>query len=432
MHHPICYNLKQASLVCFTAALYFFYEFIQLNMFNAINPSLMREFNMTAAALGHLSVYYFYGNILFLFPAGIILDRVSTRKVILAAMTLTVLGTFVFANARQIWVAELCRCVIGMVAAFCFLSCMRLASRWFPPQHLAVVIGLIITIAMLGGTVAQTPLTLLIEALDWRMALRIDALMGVVILAAIFLWVRDYPLGAEITVRHQQQSLRSTGFWQTLKKAVTNRQNWLAGIYTSCLNLPIFLLGAMWGSFYLVQVHGLTHTASTNTTTFIFIGTIIGAPVIGWFSDRIARRKLPMLICAMVCLVLILITMYSPHLSVFSGMLLFFALGFFSSGQVLGYPVIAESNPPALTGTASGLSATLIMLGGMSQPLFGWLMGLHWDHRVVKGIAIYTVNDYRLALMIIPIGFVIGLLAALLVRETRGKRETDGNTASIL
>ncbi len=415
------YNLKQASLVCFTAALFFFYEFLQLNMFNAIDPSLMREFNITAARLGHLSAYYFYADALFLFPAGIILDRVSTRKAILFAMFISAVSTVIFANAQQIWIAEACRFVTGIAASFCFLSCIRLASRWFPARHLAVAIGIIVTIAMSGGMVAQTPLTLLTDALGWRHALLINAGLGVLIWLAIFCVVRDYPNDAREAMVQQRAALARQGFWRTLQQTILRREVWLAGVYTSLLNLPIFLLGAIWGSLYLVQVHHLTRTAAANVMTAIFIGTIIGSPVIGWISDRIALRKAPMVICAIVSLIIILTIMYLPHITQLSGASLFFALGFFTSGQIISYPLIAESNPPALTGTASGLAAVLIMAGGMLQPVFGWLMGIHWNHTLVDNVPVYALSDYRLALAIIPVGFVLGLLATIPLRETHGK-----------
>ena len=47
-------------IVCFSAALFFFYEFIQMNMFNAISADLMRAFSLHATELGKLSAYYFY------------------------------------------------------------------------------------------------------------------------------------------------------------------------------------------------------------------------------------------------------------------------------------------------------------------------------------------------------------------------------------
>jgi len=243
-YHPV-----KASIVCFTASLYFFYEFIQLNMFNAIDTFLMKEFNITALTLGDLSAYYFYANILFLFPAGMILDRVSTRKAILTAMTFSVLSTVIFSTAQTIWIAKICRFVIGCAASFCLLSCMRLASRWFPPRHLAVVMGLIVTIAMMGGMVAQTPLTLLTDHLGWRKALMIDALMGAFMLLAIFLVVKDYPLGYEKKIASQRKTLSQIGFWATLASALKNSQNWLAGFYTSFFKSADFLARCHVGKF---------------------------------------------------------------------------------------------------------------------------------------------------------------------------------------
>lgn len=408
----------QAWIVCFTAALYFFYEFMQVNLFNALDPALMQEFHVNAAQLGQLSANYFYGNVLTLFTAGIILDRVSTRRVIILGMTVSALSMFVFSMTPSIFLAEVCRFCTGIAGAFCFLSCIKLSSRWFPAQRLALVLGLIVTMAMLGATVAQTPMTLLTDHFGWRRALKIDATFGFLILFAIVLIVRDYPSGLNTYLHEQRQRLKTMGFWHTLRLAIINPQNWLAGLYTSLLNLPIMLLGAMWGSLYLVQAHGIDRTASSYVTSMIFIGTVIGSPVMGWISDRLARRKIPMIICAIFSLAVILVIMYSDTFSLATGMILFFLLGFFTSGQIISYPLITESNSRALTGTASGLASTLIMAGGMTQPLFGWLMDLRWDHKVINGVSIYSAANYRLAIMMIPVAFIIGLLAAFFVKET--------------
>ena len=38
---------------------------------------------------------------------------------------------------------------------------------------------------------------------------------------------------------------------------------------------------------------GLDRTAAAGVTSMVFIGWGVGAPVIGWLSDRIGRRKPP-------------------------------------------------------------------------------------------------------------------------------------------
>lgn len=405
--------------VCLTAALFFFYEFIQLNMFNAIDPELMREFNIHATELGHLFAFYLYANVVFLFPAGMILDRISTRKLILTAMTVCVSSTFLFAMATALWEAQLARFLTGIGSAFCFLSCLRLASRWFPPQRMALITGLIVTMAMLGGVVAQAPLTWMVEHVGWRHALFINGSFGITLIVIIALVVRDYPKQQAHLQQQRLQKVSEIGVLKSINMALANPQNWLGGIYTCLLNLPIFIFGAVWGSLYLTQAHGISRIDATYITTMIFIGTIVGSPTFGALSDKIARRRSPMIFGAITSIITILAIMYLPNPSFNTLMALFFALGFFTSTQVISYPLITESNSRALTGTAAGFSSVLIMSGGaIFPPLFGWLMDQTWSGETLNGVAIYSQHDYYYALLILPISFAVSLLAALITKET--------------
>src|SRR4029078_11527090 len=138
-----------------------------------------------AVGLGQLFSMYFYANFLCLFPAGNLLDRFSTRKLLIFAISICTIGTFIFSIATVYWAAALGRFMVGAGAAFCFLSCIRIASRWFPPKRMAFVTGVVVTIAMLCGLVAQTPFEMLTRWLgDWRHALLINTALGVVILIA--------------------------------------------------------------------------------------------------------------------------------------------------------------------------------------------------------------------------------------------------------
>ena len=403
--------------VCLSAALFFFFIFIQINAFNTINPYLLKVFHVDAEQLGQLSAYYFVGNVIFLFPAGMLLDRFSVLRIILLTFMLSILATFIFALTNQFWVAALCRLIIGLNGAFVLLSCIKLASRWFPSERLALITGLMITMAMLGGMVAQTPLTLITDHYGWRHALVISAILGIFCWLLILIMVRDYPPGSEKLISEQKQQLETMGFWQSLGKAILNSQNWYGGLYTSLINLPIFLLGAMWGNIYLEQTYHLTDTQASYVISMLFIGMIIGSPLLGWISDHIRRRRLLMIIGAIISLLIILIIMHG-HLSLTGFIITFFLLGFIISSQNIGYPLVVESNSPALTGTATGLASTLIMAGGFTLPLFGWLMDLHWKHTIVSGEPIYATSDYHLAMLIIPIAFIIALVVALLAKET--------------
>lgn len=413
-------NSRRGWLVTLSASSFFFYIFIQLNLFNAINTQLMQDFGLGAAGLGQLGSMFFYANALFLFPAGMLLDRYSTRRLLLLAVTVSTVGTFMFAEAASYLSAALGRFLVGVGASFCFLSCIRLASRWFPAERMAFVTGIVITMAMLGGLVAQTPLTMLAGWVGWRQAVLMDAGLGVAVGLMIFLFVTDRPPGSHAEAEADRHHLQAMGFWRCLFRVLGNPQNWLGGIYTSLMNLPVFLLGALWGIHYLVQVHQIPPVQASYATTLFFVGVIIGSPLFGWFSDHIGRRVLPMLIGAVVSLGVMLILMCIPDLSLMSLITLFFLIGLVTSSQVLSYPLIAELNPPSLTSTAVSVDSVTIMLSGaIFQPLFGWIMSLHADPAAsAEGLAAYVPSDFTHAMWIMPVGFVLSIAITWFMKES--------------
>lgn len=415
----LSFSKIQPWLVCLSAALFFFYEFIQMGMFNSISQELMHDFSINAGQLGFLSATYFYADVIFLLFAGILVDRFSIRIIILSAMVMVVLSTLLFACSRSFEIAAFSHFIAGIGNAFCFLSCIKLATRWFPSQRLALVIGIIITIAMAGGIVAQTPFALVVHALGWRNAVMINAGLGIFITLLVYFFVYDFPKHELSQKMAEDVTAKPIPVMKSICLSLRNKQNTLAGIYTCLLNLPIILLGALWGTLYLTQVHHLEKTQASLVATMIFLGTIIGSPLVGWFSDFIGRRRLLMIIGAMFSLLVLLAIMFIPVLHFYTLLTLFLLLGFFTSTQIISYPLIAESNPRYLTGTSTSLASILIMGGGaVFQPLFGWLIDLHWDQTFLQGVPYYSASNYRYGMAIMPIAFIVSLIAACCLRET--------------
>jgi MFS family permease len=404
--------------VCLSASLFFFYEFFQINMLNSLSSGIMQSLSPTATQLGTLSACYFYGNVIGLFPAGLLLDRFSTRNLMLISMSLSIIGTFVFAFSNALIPMSLGRFLSGLAGgSFCFLSTVRLSSRWFPPQRLAFVLGTIVTIATLGGVLAQAPLTTLLSVVTWQKAVTLQGVFGLLILVIIFFNVKDMPQ----KFVHLDSHKKNMPFLITLKTAISNIQNWLGGLYACLLNLPILVLGALWGGLYLTQMHDLNKIEASYVTMMLYIGMIIGSPIIGFFSDFIGRRLFPMLIGAGVSLSLLLM-IYCMQLSVIELLLLFFLLGFFSSTQTLGYSFVAENNPLTITASAVGFATVIIMSGGaIFQPFFGWLMSMNWDGVILNGSRVYSAKNYALAMLILPIAAMISLICLLFMRSSGSK-----------
>ncbi len=411
----------KAWAVVLCSGLFFLFEFIQMNMVNSLTASLMQAFNASASDIGVLSSYYFWSTMVFLFPAGIILDRLSTKKIILCAMTVCIISAFIFSQAHSLGAASFSRFLAGFGSAFCFVSSLRLASRWLPPKHMALATGLVVTLAFIGGTIAQAPFTLVMEAIGWRHTVLLDAGLGIIIFLVILTVVQDYP-NRQLQLE-EEKSLQQIGFWRSLQRAYLNWQNWLCGIYTNMMNLGVFLLGAIWGGIYLQQAHGFSANHAAVVCGAIFIGTLVGSPVAGWISDAMGQRKLPMQITAVLSLIVLLMILYVPGLGFGAMLTLFFLLGFITSGQVISYPLVSESNPLALTAMCISVVSFNAMSGGaIFQPLVGKLLDARWTGQMDNGVRVFSNADYQHAFLVLIGALVLALVVTFFMKESQCER----------
>lgn len=409
---------SMAWFVCITGGLFFFYEFFQLNLFDVVNQSLRETFHLDSAQLSYMSSTYLLANLIFLLPAGILLDRFSVRKIILCTMSICIIGTIGFALTNSFAWASFFHFLSGIGNAFCFLSSIVLVSRWFPPNKQAFVIGCIVTLAFLGGMLAHTPLVLLNEHVGWRNSLQIDGGVGIIILVLLYFLVKDQP-----TTNTTKNSKQHPPIFQSFMRALSNKQTFLPALYTSCLNLPIMVLGALWGISYLQAEHHISSLAASQVISFVFIGSIVGCPLFGWLSDQQGRRKPVMLVGILGTLLAFLPLFLNIPLSIEALCILFFTIGLFTSTQVVSYPLIAESNNPEITGAATGI-ASLIIMGGaaVAQVLFGWLLS-HQDTNINIS---HTVPNFHFAMWLFPITTLLALAALILTKETYCQHKNQG------
>lgn len=411
------FKTLQPYFVVFSASLFFLFEFINMNSFNVLNDDLRSAFQVNALQISNLSAMYFYANVIFLIPAGLLLDRFSTKKLLLIALFLCILSNFIFASTHQFALAEICRFITGMGSTLCLLSTALLTARWFPPKKAGLIMGFVITMAMLGGMLAQQ-LTFLLHLVSWRIALSLVAFIGLVFFALIFLFVQDYPQKDQAKIQAGSHLLQGH-FVQNFLAVFKNKQVWKAGLYTSFVNLTVMILGALWGQEYLVCAQNVSDSQASFIISMIFIGLIIGSPLFGYLSDRIGRRKLPMLIGGLANLVCIALILYLP-LSFHALVALFFLLGLFSASQIISYPLIMESCPPHIIASSEALSATLIMGGGaIFQPLFGYML----DHMAEQGV--YTIQSFQHAMLILPLAFCVAIVLAACIKETHCQAYTQ-------
>ena len=403
--------------ICLIASLFFFYEFIQLNMFNALSGSLEQAFHLTILQMGVISAFYFLADSVVLYPIGYLLDCFSCYRLMLLGMVLCVVATFLICLATNPWFLVASRVLSGLAGAFCLLSILRLASGWFPANQMARITGVVVTIGMLGGAVSQAPLSMLIIHQGWKMALFYVGLLGVVILLAMVIWVKDAPQDSHGDA--PKLMLSWSDFWSTLRQLMCNHNNWLVGIYVCTMNLPLLVISGLFGTAFMVQAHGMSEAQGSTISMMPFIGTIVGSSFWGFYSDFCKKRRQPMVISSLLSIVMLIWILWG-NTQGFSMMLLwFFILGFVTAAQVIGYPVAREINPPQQVGSVLGFISVLIMgFPGIFQPLVGWIMGHEPALGQAHGVTLYSLHAYQMGLLPLVVALIVSLLCALCLPET--------------
>lgn len=405
-------------------SLFFFYEFGINNIFDVLEKPIAETYHLGSAMMGFIASLYLYANLLFLLPAGSLLDRYSPRLLISGAIFLCAMGVFMVALSHSLTLLISARVLMGIGGGFCFVGCMRIAVNWLPPRLLARAAGLIITMGMLGGFMVQAPFDYLVTALGWRAALSVVGFVGLAIMVLIFTVVRDYPS----TMAKAEKIAFSTDLplRQSLKAVLMSRQNWSVAIFGGCMNIPLAILGAVWGVPYLHHVHQLSLHDAAGVTGMLFIGTMIGSPLMGWISDVWCRRKPIMVIGVISALIVFVVSTLLQKDPIFLLYAVYFLLGFVTSVQAVCYPIVAESNSPALAGSATSIISMMMVLGGIiGQPLYGALVAIGWNGAYDNGAPSYLPSHYAYAIWAVPVFFLVSLLMLTLIRETFCRRVGD-------
>lgn len=402
-------NFKKWFIV-FSAGMFFFYEYIQMTLFNTMPKQLIIGFNISACSLGKLSACYFFMQIFLLIPAGILLDRFSTKKIIFIAMGISITGTLLFSYAQSYQFAVIARLLSGVGGAFAFLSCIKVATDCLP-QKLSLATALLITLAVLGGFIAQTLLAWITDETSWRTSLRILSCFGIFILINILLNVKI----TNQKIIHKKVSTIFTEIWAVLK----NKQTILISLYIMLMNLPIFLLGSLWGSLYLQQTHHLNSILAAFVASMLFFGMVIGSPIFVFFSEKIFfRKKSSMLLATILSLMISIALVFTNNNHIFYLVALFLSLGFVSSAQCLGYPLIIENNNTALAATATSIASVIVMGGGaLIKIAYGRILDLYSNYSAIQKIPEYSKQAFQLATMLLPIACIFAIILTQLVRE---------------
>lgn len=392
--------------------LFFGYAFAQRVAPSVMTGELMRDLAVGGAALGSLSAFYFYTYAVIQLPVGVLIDRFGPRKLLSAALILCAFASVGFAWSESVLGASVSRGLIGGTVGFGFVGTLTIATYWFPSSRFGMLSGIVLAVGMLGAMAGQAPLRILVEQFGWRDTMLALGVTGAALGVLLFLVVPNRPRTqpAHAVDRHPLAGLRDVA---------ANPQSWLCAMIGFGPTGTLLAFSGLWAVPWLSSVRGFAVSEAAGIASVVFLGWAVGAPLLGWVSDHIGRRKPVILAGLTLSLAALCVIIFADVSSTPLLIVLFFLNGVGSCAMAVCFGAVRELNRRENSATALGLMNMFVVgSGAILQPLIGWLLDLNWSGDMLEGARLYDASAYAVAFTTLVAANVLGLVCGFGLRET--------------
>lgn len=242
----------------------------------------MREFGLSAIAMGYVFGVFALAYAIFEVPAGWIADRTGAR----ATLSRIVFGWSAFTVTTGLaWnfaMLVAARFAFGAAEAGAFPVAVRALSEWFPVESRGRVTGLLWSGARMGGCIAPVISTWLVLAAGWRWMFAIFGIIGMTM--SILFW-RLYRDRSE-KAREMQPEKQSKAIWKSILK---NKTVWLLFwmYFASSYGFWFFLT---WMPTYLIRERAMSaSTAGVYAMLPLAMGSVtclVGGSAADWLLPK--------------------------------------------------------------------------------------------------------------------------------------------------
>jgi MFS family permease len=341
-------------------------------------------------------------------PAGLLLDRFGSKKLIVTGAAVMAAGQLALAFTESLPTAIAARAVVGLGDAVTFISVLRLVPHWFTPRQVPLVTQLTGICGQLGQVLSAVPFMSLLAVTGWTTAYASVAALGVLSIALTLALVQNTPNGSAAPA--ETASIREV---LVSVKTVWLRPGTRLGFFTHMgTQFSVTVFALMWGVPYLTVAQGLSTTVAGALLTISVVAAISAGIVVGIFTGRHPHRRSRLVLAiigsnAVAWTVVLALPGQAP---LWLLVLLIVVISVGGPGSMVGFDFARTFNPSATLGTAQGM----VNMGGfVASLLVMQAMGL-----ILEASGDISFDSFRLAW---TVQYAIWVLAVVGIVITRRK-----------
>jgi predicted MFS family arabinose efflux permease len=320
--------------------------------------------------------------------AGLLTDRVGSRRLMLVGLGLGAVGSATFAVTETYPVAVLARLLMGVAGGCLYTPTIAYTFAAFPDALRGRAMGFAEAGVGAGQIVSLLGLPALFAASGLTSAFLALPVAALALGVTVVLGLPDIPP----TRRADHGSIRTL---------CRERDFWLLLVGFAFVGMLAQVAVLSWMPTYLRQVHGFGVVSAGISTGIVVTGLTVFSPFFGILSDRLTARRPVMLVGCLLALAgfLVLLITRQPWVAIGAALLV-------SASMAATIPMQVVFASERFRAVGAGTAIGLVNTGGqIAASLGGPLYGAFLD----RGLGFSTVWGVALALGLLRVLAVLGI-----------------------
>jgi MFS family permease len=390
------------------AASFMAFQFVIRVSIGLTGEEIRKKFGVDASDFGYFSSVYYMGYAGMQIPLAMMLDKWNPRFLIPIFICMCIGGALPLLYGNSWALALAGRFLTGMGCAIGFLGTVRVIRGLFPENQLGFMISLTISYSLLGAVYGGKPVSYLMTQYGWETVLFNIILCGLALALVIFSILRVKSI--------KEDGVEQASVIEGLKYILKTPSLFILAISGALMVGTLPIIGDIWGVPFISKQFEFSKDDSAMFTSLIYIGFIIGSPIVAYIANKLKSCAYGIIICGLVMGSVGFALVYCTELSKLSLLVLMSASGIGCAYQTLVFSLAAKYVPFRLSGISISLVNCINMFtASLYQILIGYIVEWSWDGTMSDGVAMYGVESYRNAILGVAIGAIIGVLGMLLM-----------------
>ena len=264
-----------------------FYQLTIENSYAPLRPEIAVDLHLNTLQTALISSSFLIAYALVQIPAGFLIDRIGTARILPFVAIATGLGAFFMSKSDGMTGAVAGRSLMGIAAAFGCPAAASVARRAIPLMYFPLCMGLTDMAIGLGGVSGTWGGNELQAMTHWRTALQIAAVVAIPLSLLMFFSIRNRWFGSGFKSTAEFQPKLSVA--ATVKDLWTHKDVRVASLIFAGGCGTICGFGGMW-NMQLAESWAWKEPQAILIASSFYVGIAIGSPLIGWLGVRFGSR----------------------------------------------------------------------------------------------------------------------------------------------